>query len=186
MSGTSPAIYRDGIRYGGGFGFNGVTEIKIGDEIYTPNDGLVEIPSSTITIDATPTENSTNAVQSGGVYDALQGKQDALTFDSTPTQGSNNPVTSDGIYNAIQAGGGGGSGTIDPTPTQNSTNAVQSGGVYSALQGKQDNLLFDQTPTANSTNPVTSGGVYDAIQGAGGGASLIPITSEELAAMWNN
>ena len=184
MSGTTPAIYRDGVRYGGGFGFNGVTEIKIGDEIYTPNDGLVVIPQTTIEIDAVPTENSENAVQSGGVYDALQNKQDSLVFDQAPTENSTNPVTSGGVYDAVQ--GKQESLVFDHTPTINSITPVTSDGIYDALQGKQDNLLFDQTPTANSTNPVTSGGVYDAIQGAGGGASLIPITSEELAAMWNN
>lgn len=53
------------------------------------------------TIDPTPTEGSTNAVASGGVYTALQEKQDTLTFDTTPTSGSANPVTSDGIYTRI-------------------------------------------------------------------------------------
>lgn len=32
-----------------------------------------------IVLDQTPTQNSTNAVESGGVYTALQGKQDAIT-----------------------------------------------------------------------------------------------------------
>ncbi len=53
------------------------------------------------TIDPVPTEGSANAVASGGVYTALQGKQDTLTFDETPTSGSTNPVTSDGIYTRI-------------------------------------------------------------------------------------
>jgi len=35
------------------------------------------------------------------VYTALSGKQDTLTFDTTPTENSTNPVTSGGIYNAI-------------------------------------------------------------------------------------
>lgn len=55
-----------------------------------------------MTKDATPTEGSKNAVESGGVYDALQTKQNALTFDSAPTQGSSNPVTSGGVYTAIE------------------------------------------------------------------------------------
>lgn len=53
------------------------------------------------TIDPVPTEDSTNAVSSGGVYTALAGKQDTLTFDATPTQDSTNPVTSGGVYTAI-------------------------------------------------------------------------------------
>lgn len=54
-----------------------------------------------ITIDSSPTQDSDNAVSSGGVYTALSGKQDTLTFDSAPTNGSNNPVTSGGVYTAI-------------------------------------------------------------------------------------
>lgn len=54
-----------------------------------------------ITIDSAPTQGSTNAVSSGGVYAALVGKQDALTFDTVPTEGSDNPVTSDGLYVAL-------------------------------------------------------------------------------------
>lgn len=57
---------------------------------------------SSITIDSSPTQGSTNAVSSGGVYTALQGKQDTLTFDDTPTQNSNNPVKSGGVYSALQ------------------------------------------------------------------------------------
>ena len=53
------------------------------------------------TIDPVPTEDSPNAVSSGGVYDALEGKQDTLTFDATPTQDSTNPVESGGVYSAI-------------------------------------------------------------------------------------
>lgn len=35
------------------------------------------------------------------ITDELNGKQDALTFDTTPTENSTNPVTSGGIYNVI-------------------------------------------------------------------------------------
>ena len=52
-------------------------------------------------IDTNPTQGSSNAVSSGGVYTALLGKQGVLTFDSEPTDGSSNPVTSDGVYEAI-------------------------------------------------------------------------------------
>lgn len=57
--------------------------------------------ANTFTIDSTPTDGSTNPVQSGGVHTALGGKQDVLTFDSIPTASSNNPVTSDGIKKAL-------------------------------------------------------------------------------------
>ena len=54
------------------------------------------------TIDPTPTEGSPNAVSSGGVYTALQGKQDTLTFDTEPTEDSTKPVTSGGVYTRIR------------------------------------------------------------------------------------
>lgn len=52
---------------------------------------------------ASVTENSTDLVESGAVYEGLAGKQDTLTFDSVPTDGSQNPVTSAGVKNAIDA-----------------------------------------------------------------------------------
>lgn len=84
------------------------------------------------TIDPTPTQGSTNAVSSDGVYTALQGKQNTLTFDTVPTDNSTNPVTSDGIYAALS--GKQNTLTFDTTPTENSTNPVTSGGVYDAIQ----------------------------------------------------
>ena len=108
-------------------------------------------------LDDTPTEDSRGGVRSGGVYDALAGKQPTLTFDNAPTEDSSNPVTSDGIYDAL----GGRSGlTWDSVPTEDSVNPVESGGVFNALATKQDTLTFDDTPIQNSNNPVKSGGVY--------------------------
>lgn len=57
--------------------------------------------SATITLDATPTQDSTNPVTSGGVYAELNKKQAKLTFDTTPKSGSTNPVTSGGVYTAL-------------------------------------------------------------------------------------
>ena len=54
-------------------------------------------------MDSTPTENSNNPVESGGVFNALATKQDTLTLDSNPTKGSNNPVSSGGLYTALGA-----------------------------------------------------------------------------------
>jgi len=54
-----------------------------------------------LTFDDTPTANSNNPVKSGGIKNALDGKQNSLTFDSTPTENSTNPVTSGGVYNAL-------------------------------------------------------------------------------------
>ena len=98
------------------------------------------------TIDATPTDGSTNAVQSDGVYDALAGKQNTLTFDSAPTSSSTNPVTSGGVYTAL-------SGKVDATthPSQ---------GIY--LYGNTDSQV--QIPCQTEPNQYTvayraSGGV---------------------------
>ena len=57
----------------------------------------------TITVDPTPTEDSTNPVSSGGVYTALQDIQGTLVIDSVPTANSNNLVRSGGVYSAITA-----------------------------------------------------------------------------------
>ena len=116
-----------------------------------------------ITVDTTPTEGSSNAVSSGGVYTALANKQETLTFDNVPTQNSNNPVKSGGIYSSLA--GKQDALTFDNAPTQNSQNSLKSGAVYSALSGKQDNLTFDDSPTQDSQNPVKSGGLYTALQG---------------------
>ena len=107
---------------------------------------------------------STDVVTGGGIYNALQAKQDTLTFDDAPTDGSTNPVTSDGIADALAAKQD--TLTFDTAPTDGSTNPVTSEGIYDALQDKQDTLTFDAAPTSGSTNPVTSDGVYQAIQDA--------------------
>lgn len=44
----------------------------------------------------------TNYYDKTYVDNALANKQDALTFDNAPTQNSSNPVTSGGVYNALQ------------------------------------------------------------------------------------
>ena len=49
--------------------------------------------------DAAPTSGSTNVVQSGGVYDAIQAA--TPVYDTTPTEGSTHVVTSGGVFNAL-------------------------------------------------------------------------------------
>ena len=51
--------------------------------------------------DTTPTENSDAPITSGGVYNALAGKEDTLTFDTTPTAESAKPVTSGGVFTSL-------------------------------------------------------------------------------------
>ena len=54
-----------------------------------------------VKVDDAPTENSTNAVKSGGMFTALANKQNTLTFDEAPTADSDNPVKSGGVKTAI-------------------------------------------------------------------------------------
>ena len=114
-----------------------------------------------LTFDDEPTEDSDNPVKSGGLYDALQNIQQALTFDDVPTEGSDNPVKSGGIYDALQNI----DYQIDEEPTEGSAHAVSSGGVYDGLAAKQDALTFDDVPTHDSNNPVKSKGIYNSIKG---------------------
>ena len=64
---------------------------------------LIGTKQDVLHFDTQPTQNSTNPVQSGGVFEALGHKQDALTFDEVPTQYSRNPVISGSLYNIFQA-----------------------------------------------------------------------------------
>lgn len=114
-----------------------------------------------LTFDDEPTEDSDNPVKSGGLYDALQNIQQALTFDDVPTEGSDNPVKSGGIYDALQNI----DFQIDEEPTEGSTHAVSSGSVYDGLAAKQDTLTFDDVPVMDSENPVKSGGIYTSLRG---------------------
>lgn len=82
-------------------------------------------------LDDAPTEDSRGGVRSGGVFDALAGKQPTLTFDNTPTDGSSNPVTSDGIYDALA--GKQDTLTFDNTPTVDSDNPVKSSGLVNSV-----------------------------------------------------
>ena len=54
-----------------------------------------------LTFDSTPTEDSTNPVESGGVYTALAGKQDNLTFDGVYNASTNKAATESTVTNAI-------------------------------------------------------------------------------------
>lgn len=115
-----------------------------------------------LTFDTEPTEDSTNPVESGGVYSALSTKQDTLTIDATPTENSSNPVQSGGTYTALA--GKQDTLTFDDSPTSGSSNPVKSGGVYSALSDKQDTLTFEGTYNASSNRVATESTVSDAIK----------------------
>lgn len=110
--------------------------------------GTPFIITDDVDIDTTPTQNSSNPITSGGVYTALQGKQDTLTFDSTPTQSSTNPVTSGGVYAALAR--------IDPATGDVYFGATRVGRVldqatYDAIAVK-DNIYYLTYPTPAANN----------------------------------
>ena len=84
---------------------------------------------------------------SGGVYTAINGKQDKLTFDSTPTEGSSNPVTSDGIYQAIQIA------------TNKLEGSINLGYMISSTNMKYGAKYYRDVPSSSSVNFTSEGRV---------------------------
>lgn len=99
-----------------------------GKLIFTTPDGVAH---DVLSVDSTPTADSSNLITSGAVKAGLDSKQDALTFDTVPTDGSTNPVESNGIYDALAAKQD--TLTFDTAPTDGSTNPVTSAGIYTAI-----------------------------------------------------
>lgn len=108
------------------------------------------------------------------ISDAEQTYQPILTFDSEPTENSTNPVTSGGVYEALQNVEIDVDDELDDTsenPVQNKVvterleemDTVIAAALNDLEDTKQDVLTFDSAPVQNSTNPVTSGGVYTAL-----------------------
>lgn len=65
--------------------------------------GRVTLPNEALNFDSEPTEGSTNLVNSGSVYEAIQNAQPNLTFDEAPTENSENLINSGSVYNAINS-----------------------------------------------------------------------------------
>lgn len=100
------AILKKMVGGGGGSGTDNYNDLsnlpQINDETLAGNKTAENLGlQDALTFDSAPTEDSTNPVESGGVYNALAGKQDNLTFDDDPTENSTNPVKSGGVYNAL-------------------------------------------------------------------------------------
>jgi len=112
--------------------------------------------ASSLLVDAVPTDGSTNAVSSNGVFDALAGKQNTLTFDTVPTNGSTNPVESNGIFDAIA--------TISSSPS-GVRQTVQSASVDTTGYA---NFL---ATSANLTMPISATTVNLVIHASGGAIS---------------
>ena len=134
------------------------------------------------------TENSTDVVESGAVFTAIDDAVKALDVSDTAVVGSYVTEVSetDGKISVARE-------AADATPTENSNKLVKSGGVYSAIDDAVKALdvsdtavvgsyvtevsetdgkisvareAADATPTENSNKLVKSGGVYSAIDDA--------------------
>ena len=119
-----------------------------------------------LTFDNSPTEDSTNPVTSGGVYSALETKQNTLTIDSTPTESSTNPVESGGVYNAL--GNKQDTLTFDGTYNASTNKAATESTVTGAVSTAIGNLSKSDVGLDNVTNnaqvkavsgSVTNGGI---------------------------
>lgn len=129
-----------------------------------------DIETSGVVTDSSPTPNSTKPVQSGGVYNALQRKQDTISDLASIRSKANSALQEHQhiktINNESLIGdgnitiSGGGSINIDENPSSGSSNAVSSGGVYSALAEKQNKLVSGTNiKSINNTNILSSGNI---------------------------
>ena len=114
-----------------------------------------------LTIDSAPTEDSTNPVESGGVYEALALKQDTLTIDSAPTESSTNPVESGGVYSALADKQD--TLTFEGTYNASTNKAATESTVSDAISTAVGNLTKSDVGLSNVTNneqiKAVSGGV---------------------------
>ncbi len=134
----------------------------------------------TITTDSTPTEDSTNAVTSGGVYTALEDKVDKedgkglSTNDFTDDykskvdaineryQGTYTTLAS--LIEAVPDGEAGWEAIIDAGEGTDAQKAVWDTTDSTWVIAGGGTITTDSTPTEDSTNAVTSGGVYTALE----------------------
>lgn len=129
--------------------------------------------SGTIDFDETPTQNSTKAVHSGGVFNALAIKQPMVgdgLVNLVPTVNSARLVISGGVASALATKQPlVGDGQVDNQPVQNSARLISSGAVsdvVGVLHQKHPLTSVDASPTGPITNSnlVTSGGVHDLVE----------------------
>lgn len=130
--------------------------------------GKINTITNSTTIEEIPTKDSEALVKSGGIYDALEKKQDKATG-------------TDGQYAVFNAQGGligENKPIIDPTPTDGSQNAVQSGGVYTeierideAVANKSDmgivcKITTVETSDTEMTVTINDGNGFDSLKSA--------------------
>lgn len=133
---------------------------------------------SVITVDALPQEGSNNLVSSDGVHQAIKNNKAHVVSDPTPVQGSIHPVQSGGVFNAlagkqdnievvgvvVRTEDGSLQGiSIADGVTAGNEGLVRSKDVRTAIDSKYS---FDSQPTNGSDNLVRSRGIYTAIENA--------------------
>lgn len=135
------------------------------EDVYTKTqaDSTFATKSQLPTIDSVPTSGSTNAVSSGGVYNALQNK---VPFSISSIGNRKYVDTIDTLYindirmdgNKVSANGtnveieNAAADTVVSIPLNHSGNPT--------IAFKDEIPIVDATPTESSTNAVSSGGVY--------------------------
>ena len=118
-------------------GVDGSGSVSSVNSISPDGNGNVTLP-----YDSVPTQDSVFPCTSGGVYTALQAKQQTLTFDTVPTYQSTNPVTSDGIYTALSGKVSKSGDTMTGDLTAPNYIVKGSGsGVVPAVMGRNNNGL---------------------------------------------
>lgn len=100
------AILKKMVAGGGGSGTDNYNDLlnlpQINGETLAGNKSAENLGlQDALTFDSTPTEDSTNPVESGGIYNALLGKQDNLTFDGVYNASTNKAATESTVTNAI-------------------------------------------------------------------------------------
>ena len=87
--------------------------------------GGQETPVIVVTPPKTAIDPTEESAEIAILEQQIAGKQDKLTFDTAPTQNSTNPVTSGGVYNALQNVGGEDIVTITATGVQSDEMAAK-------------------------------------------------------------
>ena len=134
--------------------------LTVGTNIALADDITTQLKSAGATTDATPTKNSTNPVQSGGVYTSENGiREIAAPVEEDAAHSSNAYAIGEQlILNGLLYTASAAIAANDPLTV--GTNIVLSDDLTTQIAGKMDSRTLDSTPTASSNNLVKSGGVY--------------------------
>lgn len=94
------------------------------------------------------------------------------------------PESQEGGHKWVKLGASTFTLTVDATLDAQSANPVQNAVVTAALNTKLSTSAIESTWVENSTNPVTSALVKGALDGKADAADFVPITAEQIAALF--